>query len=269
MEWGKVKSILICLFLILNVVLAISIVGRYFDRRIGNEVREEIEQIIARRGITFEGGLSFEMYSARRLIYEDNSASVLEIAANLYSDGASIQFTGPESFLYSNANPRDKSVAGDGESGLDEAIRSVLGQAGIDIAEFVTDEILVYPDGGRVFRYIRVFERKYVFDSNIAVFVNPVGGIEHIHVSYRGVRGFSDEAEMSMIPAYQVFLRNSFQEGQVISSIDIGYLGLQDPYYDGSYMESMEGAVWRVRLGDGGERFFEGAFGDEITYVPM
>ncbi|MCL2165095.1 MAG: hypothetical protein FWH55_12080 [Oscillospiraceae bacterium] len=292
MEWGKVKSILIVLFLMLNAVLAANIVNQYLDRRVGDDFREDIDQIIEKRGITLECELPVEKYEVRRLIYEDNSDMARELATRLAGeDLIGVKFTGPESFTYTSGAQQDElgfehadnspldepgSVREGGalqvgfdiedDENLDATARAMFWQAGIDMSEFIIDKILYDISGGKIIKYIRKYEGELIFDSNIKVFFNPAGDIYSIHVNSRGVRGFSEEVKMQMIPAYQVVLRNAFQEGQVIRAIDVGYLG-QEGEQDGAFTESMEGAVWRIKLDDGNDRYFEGVYGNEIIYV--
>jgi hypothetical protein len=113
-------------------------------------------------------------------------------------------------------------------------------------------------------QYILNYQGKLVFDSVFLVRVSPSGGISEITANCRGIRGVSEDKSMPVIPAYQVILKNYPGPDQTIRAVEIGFMG-QNSGQESAFIESEEGAVWRVRLDDGSARFFEAAYGDEIN----
>ena len=270
MDWARAKNILIILLFVLNLTLTATIVSSAIGGSADMELYTSVTHILNDRGIIMLCEYPKQITSSELLIYGDGARFVEHCAKALSSRGiisARVEMLGRESLRYTNAHP-DEDLDTDSISVLDTAIRALLEEWGVDLAGFATDYATRGGDGSFNYQYILDYKGKLVFDSNVNVTVDEDGGITEITLSYREIKAASLDKLMKVMPAYQVLLKNYYESGDVIISINIGFMG-QNTARDNPYKESDEGAVWRVRLDDGSERFFEAAYGDEIYPYPQ
>jgi hypothetical protein len=291
-DWGKAKTILITLLLALNALLFGSIAARAYDIGAGDSIYDDLGQILDRRGVTVLCGFPKDVRDSELLIYEDSAEYVERIAASL-SGGAAvfggdgvwrdpagtveIERLGRESFVYRDSAPERGAgvpfgAAGGGAAGgaadaagdaaLQSSVKGFLADRGVDMSPFALDYFERGADGATL-QYVQTYKGMPVFDSVVRVRADAAGGVEEIEVRHRGIKGVSRNKPMNVIPAYQVVLKNYRERGQAISSIDIGFMG-QNTSADNQFVESEEGAVWRIRSDGGADRFFEALYGDEI-----
>ena len=268
MDWAKAKNILILLLLALNTLLAALLIIRYTGGTDG-KLYANVANILLERGITLKCEFPKKITDSGLLKYGDGARYVENCAKILFNNGgeaARIEMLGRESVRYENAGPGENLNTTTSQT-LDSDIRRTFTEWGIDLSGFITDYTAETGGGGHYFNYIYVYGGKPVFDNNISVAVNKDGGITEATVSYREIKSASGDSLMKVVPAYQVILKNYYESGDVIASIDIGFMG-QNTARDNPFVESEEGAVWRVKLEDGSERFFEATYGDEIFH-PM
>ncbi|MDR1439565.1 MAG: two-component system regulatory protein YycI [Clostridiales bacterium] len=190
-------------------------------------------------------------------------------AAGGLQGAAEVRLLGRAALAYRNPSPAEALAVAD-DAALDSGARAALEAKGIDLSQFGLDSLARgdsdgdgIDDGGARLFYVQRHGGKPVFDSTVAVSVSASGGISAIEVRHRAIKDVSQDRQMSVVPAYQVVLKHYAGGGQAIRSIDIGFMGQDEPS-ESPLVESEEGAVWRVRTDDGGERFFEAAYGDEI-----
>ena len=270
MDWARAKNILIVLLFALNLTLAATIVNRAIGGSADRELYSSITRILNDRGVIMQCDFPKQITSSELLIYGDGARFVENCAKALNNrnkgaavrDSSRVELLGRESLRYTNPRP-DEALDTASIQILDTAIRRVLGEWGIDLTGFTTDYSTKSGDGSFFYQYILDYKGKLVFDSNVNVSVNEDGGISEITLSYREIKSASLDKLMKVIPAYQVLLKNYYDSGVVIVSINIGFMG-QNTARDNPFVESNEGAVWRIRLDDGSERFFEATYGDEI-----
>ena len=265
MDWARAKNILIILLFALNLTLTTAIINRAIGGGADRELYASVTRILTDRGIVMKCEYPKQITSSELLIYGDG-ARFVENCARAFNrhirDAGWVEMIGRESLRYTNSRP-DENLNTSSITALDDSIRQTLGEWGVDISSFTTDYATISSDGSFYFQYILDYKGKLVFDSNVNVTVNTDGGIVEISLSYREIKSASIDKLMKVIPAYQVLLKNLYESGSVIDSINIGFMG-QNTARDNPFIESEEGAVWRVRLEDGSERFFEAAYGDEI-----
>lgn len=292
MDWSKAKNILITLLLALNALLLASVVSRAVGAGEGNGMYEDVGQILEKRGVAMLCDFPRDVRDSELLIYEDGSAAARAMAESLSggaplpaagggaaswrdpSGSVEIELLGGASFVYRNAAPSEGIGMADAAA-LDSGVRAALAAKGVDLSQFALDSAAAADGGGEwsgggggaELCYAQKYKGKLVFDSTVCVTVSASGGISEISVRRRGIKDDSQGRLMSVVPAYQVVLKHYAESGQAIRSIDIGFMGQNAPA-DGSFVESEEGAVWRVRTEGGGERFFEAAYGDEIFPQP-
>jgi hypothetical protein len=263
MDWARAKNILIVLLIVLNLALTGTIVSRAIGSGADRELYTSVIQILNNRGITILCDFPKQVTSSEVLYYGYGANYVKSCEDALYGGEFTVfQRFGDESFRYTNLKPKEN-LNTTSMSVLDTAIRGALAAKGIDLSGYTTDYSIKSGDGSYIYQYIREYKGKLIFDSYFIVTVNREGGIAEITISYREINTASLDKLMKVMPAYQVILKNFNESGDVIVSINIGFLGQNmDPI--NKYKESKEGAVWRVRLEGGAERFFDAAYGEEI-----
>ena len=266
MDWVRAKSILIAMLLALNLFMAGYLINRELGDSADRAFYTNVTGILEGRGVSVNCKFPKSVTASGLLIYGDGARFVEGCAAALNASGAAgdIAMPGRESLHYTNSHP-DEGLNTGSHANLDADVRKTLRDMGIDISRFKTDNILAAEDssGGYFLQYILEYDGKLVFDSNVKAYVTPEGGISELTINYREIKAAPDDKHMKVVPAYQVILKNYHNSGDAISSISIGFMG-QNTARENPFMESEEGAVWRVRLEDGTERFFEAAYGDEI-----
>jgi len=266
MDWARAKKILIVLLVMLNLTLTAAIISRAIGGGADRAFYSNVTRVLGDRGVTMRCDFPKQITSSEQLVYGDGARFVESCAKALISvdrRAAWVEMPGRESLRYINLRP-DENLNTASVSALDADIRRVLGEWGVDMAGFTTDYTAKTANGEHYYQFILDYKGKLVFDSNINVYVNGDGGIAEIAISYREIKGVTIDKLMSVIPAYQVLLKNYYEEGAVVESISIGFMG-QNMARENPFKESEECAVWRVRLEDGSERFFEAAYGDEIA----
>ena len=270
MDWARAKNILIILLFALNLTLTATIVSGAIGGNADRELYNSVTHILNDRGIIMQCDYPKQITSSELLIYGDGARFVEHCAKafnNRAISAARVEMLGRESLRFTNARP-DENLDTGSITALDTAIRGAFEEWGVDISGFTTDYATRGGDGSFFYQYILDYKGKLVFDSNVNVTVNEDGGISEITLSYREIKSASLDKLMKVMPAYQVLLKNYHESGDIIVSINIGFMG-QNTARDNPYKESDEGAVWRVRLEDGSERFFEAAYGDEIYPYPQ
>ena len=270
MDWARAKNILIILLFALNLTLTVAIINRTVGGSADRELYVIVTRILSDRGVVMQRDYPKKITSSELLIYGDGARFVETCARALnrrIRDAGWVEMLGRESFRYTNPRP-DEALNTASISALDTAIRRILGEWGVDLSNFTTDYAIKDSDGSFFYQYILDYKGKLVFDSNVNVTVNAEGGILEISLSYREIKSASIDKLMKVIPAYQVLLKNFYDDSSVVVSINIGFMG-QNTARENPFIESEEGAVWRVRMDDGTERFFEATYGDEIYPYPQ
>ena len=263
MDWAKAKNILIVLLFALNIILAGVIVSRAVGGGADRELFESVMRIIESRGVTINCSLPKQITSFEMLKYLDGLRYVEQCKASLNAGNKEYaELLGRESLRYSNGNP-DENLNTENAAALDADIRKALAEKGVDLSGFIKDYDIEGGDGNFYYRYILDFKGMLVFDCNVNVTVSREGGISEITINYRDVKKPEADTLAKIMPVHQVILKNYYKSGDVIDSISIGFIR-QSSVQDNPYKGSDEGAVWRIRLDDGSERFFTAAYGDEV-----
>jgi hypothetical protein len=244
-------------------VLAGTILNRSFGGGVDRALYDTIMRILDDRGVTVLCDLPGNVNSSEILIYGDGARFVEGCARTLdVSASARVEMLSRESLRYTNLRP-EEALATTSVGALDTAVRRELATKGIDLSDFATDYATKGGDGNFFFQYVLDYKGKLVFDSSVSVMVNQSGGITELTINYREIKAAARDKLMKVMPVYQVILKNYYESGDAISQVNIGFMG-QNTSRENPFIESEEGAVWRMRLDDGTERFFEAAYGDEI-----
>ena len=270
MEWSKAKSMLIALFLILNIVLAVSILSRTFSSGSNKEMMIDVLQIMNARGVSLQCEIPTEISESRLLICEDNNSFFEPVVSKIqsknttnpnYYDVEIVDSNGLNDFHCRFLNSITPITMETIEK-TDLEVRLALLEEGIDLVNFVRDIDAWDEFGNLKIHYIMIYDDALIFDNEIIVLLSGDGRILEIIGNYREIKKFSDSEPMKVIPPYQILLKHYNESEQVIQRIELGFM---DQSKESHFVESEEGAVWRIRLEDGTERFFEATYGEEIS----
>jgi hypothetical protein len=268
MDWARAKNILIVILFALNIALAVTIVSRAISGGADSEFYVNIRSILTERGVEVVCDLPKQITSSEVLKYSSGVRFLDKCKENInksIKDDAFVEKKSNELLVYTNTRP-DENLSTVSITALDTAIRNIFDEWDVDLTNFITDYTTPNDDGSFIFKYVFEYKGKLVFDCNFNVYIDKNGGIEQIILNYREVKSSSNDKLMKVIPAYQVLLKNYYDSGDVIEAINIGFMG--HTVRENELAEYEEGAVWRVRLKGGKERFFEATYGDEIILNP-
>ena len=285
MEWARAKSIIIVLFIVLNVFLLSRILLEYGNQGISKETIINMEKILDNRGVVVECEIPQYDSDTPRLLFGnwkfDTAVQVEKMLGikpdtdgetdgeeKTYENGLQkLAFTGPNSFTYFNEKPEDTVDITD------------LGEAEKYLKKFLKDRkldnVLYVPDGaperqgdGVIFTYLEKYKGFLVFDNYLKATVTKKG-VTQLEVSHRQITRFSSLKISNISTAYQILLEYfDGSDKAAITAIDLGYtdVGYQDQNSLQSSEQSTEQLpVWRIKVrGASRARFFGASDGKEI-----
>jgi len=278
MDWSRAKSILIAVFLTLNILLLSYISINKFGGGGSGEVAADTLEILRSRNVEVACEIPLYESDTPRLIYEDGKYDKLKVAHALMEDmpaseeeianseelvfrGKKLAFAGDNSFVFADRQPAfniDVRDAGKTEKYL----REMFEKMGFKESAYVLDGYFENAGGGVVFAFTEKYGGYLVFDNCITVLATEKG-IAELKYRHRGIKGFSQEM-IKVLPAYKILLKNFGATGEkaAITGIDLGFKGLA---VKPGMREYSEGPAWRIRFGEGkSPRYFKASDGGEI-----
>jgi len=272
MDWGKAKSILIILFLILNIFLGYNLFIERLSPQVSSSQLKAAESILKERGITlktkippnseiasrlaFEGVGQFDMSkTASKLLGVDSSI----IGENTVLNNGEKQFSieNRYTFIYTNKSP-DSPIEINNAKELEASIKKFLKDAGLPTSDLVLDDINYRESTANVV-FIQQKGKYKLFNNYVEVKASKEG-IEYLKCSLQ--KPSTTKKDERIMPAYKVLFQNLWDNnGMVISSIELGYTIDET---DGEITGYYERLHWRVKTEDGKSMFF-----DAITGKPM
>jgi regulatory protein YycI of two-component signal transduction system YycFG len=279
MDWSKAKTILIYIFIGLNIFLIVYMSMYKFDKNVSRETIANTRGILSQRGINLECAIPDYSSDTARLIYEnggldkaglvhklfnspvesyDNTEKNLEIAEG----SKKLIFKDESFFAYTDEKPSVQLDISDKDE-IERYLREFLKNLGLHVSNYKVDWFSRNDDGSATFIFTEKYGKYLVFDNCIRAVVAE-NGITNLECSYSKVKGLSKELTKIM-PAYKVLLKNfSTGEDLTIISIDFGFKGYEP---EGETLQYSEAPAWRIRLKDGTSRYFKASDGDEIASV--
>ena len=277
MDWSRAKSILIAVFLTLNIILLSYISINKFGGDPG-EVAADTLEILRSKNVAVACEIPLYESDTPRLVYEDGKYDRLKVAHALMGDmpasaeeignseelvfsGKKLSFEGENSFSFADRQPAD--VIDILDSGKTERyLREMFEKMGFKESAYVLDGYFENTGGGVVFVFTEKYGGYLVFDNCITVLATQKG-IAEMKYRHRGIKGFSQEM-IKILPAYKILLKNFAGAGEkvAITGIDLGFKGLA---VKPGMREYSEGPAWRIRFGEGkSPRYFKASDGGEI-----
>jgi hypothetical protein len=277
MDWSRAKTILIAVFLILNIGLFVSIaVTRLGDSSTADAVESTI-RILQQKNVVLRCEIPTGNSKAYSLDYESNVLDRSKIAQKLLGDGyfkaekaegGERQIKGDKTLLFRNNDTFIyTSPGGDGglegisdRKSVESYLRSFIGDMGIGMSSFVLDLFEEKEDGSVRVLFTEEYKGFLVFDNYVDVLLDK-NGIISLDCRYKKVKGFLNDST-AVMPAHQVLLKNFVDSGSiVITAIDKGFKGYE---IDGETKESSEGPAWRVMVESIGPLYFRASDGRKI-----
>lgn len=278
MDWSKAKSILILIFLALNLFLLAFIMTYSFGNGVSKETVSNTVDILSGRGVKLECEIPLYKTDTPRLVYESGRKDMLVLIKKLlgedsYSEedikaGSSltkgsrkITINPDNTLVYTNDTPSDNIDLSNREK-LEKQVKKLASNAGIKISAYMLDDYIANPDGSISLVFIEKYKKFPVYGNRLAITVVSEG-IRSIEFNCRKIKGLIRESPVKVIPVYQILLKEyNTGKSAVILKIDLGYRGMAG--HDPEMLESSEGPVWRIVTREDGARYFEAGTGKEI-----
>ncbi|MGI6778235.1 MAG: two-component system regulatory protein YycI [Acetivibrionales bacterium] len=260
MDWSKAKSILIAVFLVLNIALLAGIISSRLDRGVSAEALSSTVKILEGKGIVLECEIPVYNSNTPILEYQSNKLNRSLISERLFGgdyessaktekgevqvkDSKTLHFENHDKFMFTDVNP-DNPIDMSDRKKVESQLRRFMEGIGHNMSSYILDFYKEQEDGSVRVRFTEKYRRFLVFDNYVEIEASSKG-IDYIECKYKEVKGFLNE-EAIVMPAYQVLLKNFMEsKGTVITAIDIGFKGFES---DRDMKQSSEGPAWRVTL---------------------
>jgi regulatory protein YycI of two-component signal transduction system YycFG len=275
MDWGRAKSIIIIIFLILNIFLAYNLVMERWSPQVSGAQLKKAESILKERGITlktkmpenseistrlaFEGVGQFDMNKiASKLLGKD--VTVKDESTVLNNGDKEFSIENRYTFIYTNKSP-NSAIDINNTKGLAANIKKPLRDAGLPAGNLILDRTDI-KDGMADVVFIQQYGKYKLFNNYVNVKASKEG-IVYIKCSLQKPSATKkDEMLRRIMPAYKVLLQNLWNNSSmVISSIDLGY---NKDETDGEMTGYYEKLRWRIKTEDGTSMDFDALTGKPI-----
>lgn len=258
MDWSRAKTILIIIFLLLNMYLLMGISISRLDRGVTVEAMNNTRTILNNKSIVLPQEIPEYTSKIPSLVYENHKldrnivAKILlgeEYNPTFETEKGQGQSVGTKTLFFDSYNSFtfvDK--APDGSINISEKeevegyIRDIMQDMGLEMSSYTLDNYKEKDEDIIQVHFTEKYMGFMVFDNYIDVELGTEG-IRGIQFKYRKVKGFLDEGIKPM-PIYQVLLKNYMNESHVvITDIDLGFKGYE---LDMDTKELSESPVWRI-----------------------
>lgn len=271
MDWKKAKTILILVFVALNLILAIILFRSIKGGEISKDTINNTLKILEQNNILIE--CPIPKYTGKDYILQ-NEETVLDrntivtgffgdnyskISDNIYKKGTEkLVFSSDCSFEYS-CSGTDRKVYTQNKSGVEAFLRDLLKKLEIPFDEFQLDSFSTSVSGeSSKATYKGIYGGYSVFDNYIEVEIGKIG-IKSIRYQYKKPLTISDR-DINVIPVYQILTTKiTNYPGIDISDVAIGFKGIK---VDKDTKTLYEGLSWRIRTTEGKEFYFNATSGE-------
>jgi len=283
MEWSRAKSILIGVFVVLNIFLFYQLGHFIFKGGVSAETLENTRRVLENRGVRLAEGVKIPSYNKRTPMLEfknsgfdaekiitrllgDESLSVHGERVMTFTRGTKTVELNSYVITYRDTNPSFVVDAQDTEAVI-SYLQNFCSDMGMPFDGFVVDRCSRYNDKLMVL-FTQKIKEFLVYDNSV-LFEVVNGGISFMRYSYRDIEGLGKiSSDMDILPAHLILLK-AFpkQEDAIIESIDLGFKGYASHGNKGEerVLSDSQTPVWRIIIrGCQEARYFKAYDGEEI-----
>lgn len=277
MDWGKAKSILIIVFIALNIFLMGNISLDKLSKGSQRDAIQSTQTILGNNGIRLTCKIpDFDGTMGRIEIYDEPYFNIKRAAVKLMgskteipdkiepkwrlSDGKKeFVLEDAYTFKYTDNSPEQKWDVSRSKT-VEKRVRKFLEDNEINASGFIVDEYEEMAGGHKRIAFRQKYEGLNIFSNTITVVVSDKG-VSELECSARKP-GKLEKNSAKVIPAYKILLTYfSDLSGTVITGIDIGYNMNREGI--GEEEESNPKPVWRIRMEGAEAKLFDANTGME------
>lgn len=273
MDWSKAKSILIIIFVALNLFLAGILMKAINEEGISQDTIDNAKKALLNRGVVVNSEIPLYNKKLGILIYGDETIDKNEIIKNFLKiekealnekyesqnnieiDGERIFFEDGNKFIYKNTNLSYIISAGKSDVEVFENLKPLFKGTGIPINQFVFDKM--QDENTYIFR--QKYNNFWIFENYIFVHITKEG-ISYLECKYKKVSDIIQGKEI--LAAHQILIKNHDSIKDIeITAIDLGFK--ENIMQDGT-IEIEDIPVWRIKTSEEKEMFFRVYDGEKI-----
>jgi len=256
MDWSNAKSMIIYIFIVLNIFLFVNITFLVSDKGVSQDAIDNTQKILKKSGIKLECSIPKGDFNVNTYVFDSlNVRELVSLNKNfknmtkINSDNEfEIQYNKvPECFLENN---KEK---------IKEKLINISKSFSMDLDSCYFDS-LKNKNGKIEGNLFLVKENVILFDNKIKYVIES--GKLKITFKYYGYRNLSS-SKAEIMPVYQILVKNFVKRGNTsICSIDIGVITSKMNDVGEKCQESPL-TVWRIKLKNSA-RYFSASTGVEV-----
>jgi regulatory protein YycI of two-component signal transduction system YycFG len=277
MDWKNAKTILILMFLLLNVVLSVILYKNYFKvEEISPKTINNTKKILVKNNVHIECDIPKYMGNDYNLEYEEkvlNKEKIITkfLGENYEKSDKNTYVNGNKSLIFNNSSGfefYDKGTNNEltnySEADMSKYLKGLSQTLALPFDEFQKDGY--YPDvqtneGARIV-YIGEYNDYPVFDNYIEIEVTK-SGLKSLKYNYKKPIKITVKEDIKVIPSYQILITKMTNFPKIkISAVNIGFKGYTKVDEDTKTL--YEGLSWRIKTSDGKVFYFNARNGERI-----
>lgn len=277
MDWAKAKSILIFVFLALNIFLIVNLGLTNYGSNTSRDAILNTVKILNNKGITLTCAIPVYNSDTPKLSYENSGLDRAKIAAvilgdktisvdsqkeniELVSGNKVLKYKGFNNLIYTNAKPTEK-INISNRNEVEKCLKNFLNSLDIPASEYYTDEYKINSDGN-ISVVLRDKYKKLVFFDNCATFVVSKEGIISLDCTFRKIIKPTTK-KYPIIAVYEILLKNfNINKNIIITGIDLGwYIGDKN---EADIKGASAQTAWRIITKEGEKFYFNAYSGDRL-----
>ena len=259
MDWSKAKSILIMVFLVLNIFLAGNLIYIDSSTKASKDSIEALKQVLSGKGVRIDcevpgasgnlGMLNYEKskFNRNKLVGKLIGPDFGQNVTDYYSAGSkNLIFKNDNTFVYTDTNPKSSADIKNSNS-AEKYLKNYLSGTGIPVKSYVLDLYNENPDRSIKITLVQKYRSYLIFDNYIEAQITNEG-IKMLNVSFKKVDALTNN-KTNLKPILNILL-TSFKDNNdlIITQINLGFQGYN---IESGVKEYYERPVWRVRSNKG------------------
>lgn len=278
MDWAKSKSILIFVFLALNIFLIIDLGVSNFGNSTSRESILSTKKILENKGVVLTCEIPVSNSEVAKLNYENKGIDRSQIVQVLLGDKSllydtdkenieltsgskTLKFKGVNNFNYNNLKPAEK-IDVSKRSSVEKRLKEFIISLGLPVSGYYTDEYKENTDGTKSITFRNKYKNLVFFD-NYETFIVSNEGILSLDCSYRTIKELANK-KTQIMSAYEILLKNfNVKKNMVITGIDLGwYIGYKN---ETDIKGASSQTAWRIFTKEGEKFYFNAYTGEKMN----